>query len=48
MEYVTDISTILSYGMMGTPALVVKEKVLMTGIPCTANVEQALKKEVAV
>jgi small redox-active disulfide protein 2 len=46
VEYVTDISAIMSYGVMSTPALVVNEKVLMTGHPGTAKVEQALKPEV--
>jgi predicted DsbA family dithiol-disulfide isomerase len=47
VEYVTDMPTIMSYGMMSTPILVVNEKVLMTGHPGTAKVEQALKQEVA-
>jgi len=46
VEYVTDLPTILSYGVMSTPALVVNEKVLMTGHPGTAKVEQALKQQV--
>ncbi|GAB4546775.1 MAG: thioredoxin family protein [Anaerolineales bacterium] len=44
VEYVTDISAIMSYGIMSTPALVVNEKVLMTGHPGAAKVEQALFK----
>ena len=43
VEYVTDLPTIMSYGMMSTPVLVVNEKVLMTGHPGAAKVEQALK-----
>lgn len=45
VEYVTDLSTILAYGVMSTPVLVVNEKVLMTGHPGTAKVEQALRQE---
>lgn len=44
VEYVNDIAAIMSYGIMTTPALVVDEKVLMTGHPGTAKVEQALFK----
>ncbi|MBK9210191.1 MAG: thioredoxin family protein [Anaerolineales bacterium] len=46
VEYITDLPTIMSYGMMATPVLVVNEKVLMTGHPGAAKVEQALKQEV--
>ena len=46
VEYVTDLPTIMSYNIMSTPALVVDEKVLMTGHPGTAKVEQALRQEV--
>ena len=46
VEYVTDLPTILSYGVMSTPALVVNEKVLVTGHPGTAKLELALKQEV--
>ena len=48
VEYVTDMPTIMSYGMMSTPVLVVNERVLMTGHPGTTKVEQALKQAVAV
>ena len=44
VEYVTDLPTIMSYNIMSTPALVVNEKVLMTGHPGAAKVEQALYK----
>lgn len=44
VEYVTDIAAIMSYGIMGTPALVVDEKALMVGHPGAAKVEQALFK----
>ena len=46
VEYVTDLPTIMSYGVMSTPALVVNEKILMTGHPGAAKVEQALMQEV--
>lgn len=46
VEYVTDLPTILSYGVMSTPALVVNEKVLMIGHPGTAKVEKALMQEI--
>ena len=44
VEYVTDLPTIMSYGVMSTPALVVDEKVLMVGHPGVAKVEQALRE----
>lgn len=47
VEYVTDLPTIMSYGVMSTPALVVNEKVLMTGHPGAVKVEAALRKAVA-
>jgi len=47
VEYVTDLPTIMSYNIMATPALVVDEKVLMTGHPGTAKVEAALFKALA-
>jgi len=47
VEYVTDLPTIMSYNILSTPALVVNEKVLMTGHPGTAKVEQAIKQEIA-
>jgi predicted DsbA family dithiol-disulfide isomerase len=46
VEYVTDLPTILSYGVMSTPALVFNEKVLMIGHPGATKVEQALKQEI--
>ena len=46
VEYVTDLPTIMSYDILSTPALVVNEKVLMTGHPGTAKVEQAIKQAV--
>jgi small redox-active disulfide protein 2 len=45
VEYVTDLPTIMSYGVMSTPALVVNEKVVMTGHPGAEKVERALMKE---
>jgi small redox-active disulfide protein 2 len=47
VEYVTDLPTIISYGVITTPALMVNEKILMTGHPGAAKVEQALKQEIA-
>ncbi len=47
VEYVTDLPTIMSYNILSTPALVVDDKVLMTGHPGAAKVEQALKKELS-
>ena len=47
VEYVTDISAIMSYNVLSTPALVVDEKVLMTGHPGAAKVELALKQALA-
>jgi len=44
VEYVTDLPSILSYGIMETPALVVDEKVVMTGYPGALKVEQALSQ----
>lgn len=46
VEYVTDLPTIMSYGVMSTPALVVNEKVLMTGHPGAAKLEQVLNQVV--
>ena len=46
VEYVTDLPTIMSYGMMSTPVLVVNEKVLLTGHPGAAKLENTLKQEV--
>jgi len=46
VEYITDISAIMSYGVMSTPALVINEKVVLTGHPGTAKVAQLLKDAV--
>jgi small redox-active disulfide protein 2 len=46
VEYVTDLPTIMSYGIMSTPALVVDETVMMTGHPGTAKVEQAIRQQI--
>jgi small redox-active disulfide protein 2 len=48
VEYVTDLPTIMSYNVLSTPALVVDEKVLLTGHPGMAKVELALVKAAAV
>jgi small redox-active disulfide protein 2 len=47
VEYVTDLPTIMSYGVMSTPALLVDDKILITGHPGAAKVEAALSKAVA-
>ncbi|NCP86296.1 MAG: hypothetical protein CO094_05755 [Anaerolineae bacterium CG_4_9_14_3_um_filter_57_17] len=47
VEYVTDIAAIMSYNILSTPALVVDEKILMTGHPGAAKVEAALFKALA-
>ena len=47
VEYVTDLPTIMSYNVLSTPALVVDEKVLLTGHPGAAKVEAALLKVIA-
>lgn len=48
VEYITDLPTIMAYGVMSTPALVVNEKVLMTGYLGATKVEQVLKQVVTV
>ena len=48
VEYVTDLPTIMSYNVMSTPALVVDEKVVLSGHPGVAKVELALMKAAAV
>jgi len=47
VEYVTDIAAIMSYNILSTPALVVDEKILMTGHPGAAKVEATLFKALA-
>jgi len=45
MEKVTEIQDIMSYGVMGTPALVVDEKVEVTGrIPSVEEIKTILSK----
>jgi predicted DsbA family dithiol-disulfide isomerase len=46
VEYVTDLPTIMSYGIMYTPALVVDETVMMTGHLGAARVEQAIRQQI--
>ena len=48
VEYVTDLPTIMSYNVLSTPALVVNEKVLLSGHPGAVKVELALKQAVEV
>ena len=45
VEYVQDITQIMSYGVMGTPALVINEKVVIVGHPGSSKIEQALRNE---
>ena len=44
VEYVTDLPTIMSYNILSTPALVVDEKVFLTGHPGAAKVELSLQR----
>lgn len=43
VEYVQDIDQIMSYGVIGTPALVINEKVVMVGHHGLSKIEQALR-----
>lgn len=43
VEYVQDITQILTYRLMGIPALVIDEKVAMVGHRGARKIEQALK-----
>ncbi len=44
VEYITDIQTVMSYGVMSMPALVVNEKVVSSGrLLKPADVEKLLK-----
>jgi 4-aminobutyrate aminotransferase-like enzyme len=47
VEYVTNLPTIMPYNVLSTPALVVDEKVLLTGHSGAAKVELALKQALA-
>ena len=43
VELVTDMQTIMRYGVMQTPALVVNDKVVSTGrVPATSQIKQLL------
>lgn len=43
VELVTDMQTIMRYGVMQTPALVIDEKVVSTGrVPATSQIKQLL------
>lgn len=48
VEYVKDIQSIMSYGVMSTPALVINGKVSMVGFQGAAKIEQALLQGAAV
>ena len=43
VEYVQDITRIMSYGVMATPVLVIDEKVVMVGHHGFGKIEQALQ-----
>jgi small redox-active disulfide protein 2 len=44
VEYVQDISRILSYGVMSTPVLVIDEKVVMIGHRGASKIEEMLQR----
>lgn len=45
VEYVTDMQKIMEYGVMSMPALVVNEKVVMTGkVPKASEIEKLLRQ----
>jgi len=46
VEYVQDITRIMSYGVMVTPVLVIDEKVVMVGHRGSSKIEQALRSAV--
>jgi len=46
VEYVQDITRIMSYGVMSTPVLVIDEKVVMVGHHGFSKIEQALQNAV--
>ena len=46
VEYVQDITRIMSYGVMSTPVLVINEKVVMVGHRGQSKIEQALQSAV--
>jgi len=43
VEYITDISAVLAYGVMSTPALVINDKVVSMGHPGIPKVTRILK-----
>jgi small redox-active disulfide protein 2 len=46
IEKVTDYATIAGYGVMSTPALVIDEKLVLSGrVPTTAQVRELLKPQ---
>lgn len=46
VEYVTDLPTIMSYGIMSTPALVLDETVMMTGHLGATKIEQVIRQQI--
>ena len=46
VEYITDLQTIMSYGVMSMPALVVNDKVVLSGrVANPAEIEELLGKQ---
>ena len=48
VEYVQDITQIMSYGVMSTPVLVIDEKIVMVGHRGSSKIEQALRNAFSV
>jgi len=48
VEYVQDITRIMSYGVMSTPVLVIDEKIVMVGHRGSSKIEQALRNAFSV
>lgn len=44
IEYIQDLETIISYGVMSTPVLIVDEKVTMVGHRGASKIEQVLRE----
>ena len=44
VEYVQDITRIMSYGVLATPVLIINEKVVMIGHHGTTRIEHVLRK----
>jgi small redox-active disulfide protein 2 len=46
VEYVQDLTQIISYGVEATPVLVIDGKIVMVGHPGASKIEQALRNAV--